>query len=104
MPKTVKAATPSPAAAPAGKRADKKIVTLRGVVESDKRDKTRKVVVPYQARHPKYGKYLRRETVIHAHDEGNQSKAGDLVEVAPCRPISKTKTWRVTRVVERKPQ
>jgi small subunit ribosomal protein S17 len=98
MPKT--AATP----APTKPAPEKKLVTLRGVVESDKRDKTRKVVVSYSARHPKYGKYMRRETVIHAHDEKNTSRLGDVVEVAPCRPMSKTKTWRVTRVVESKPR
>jgi small subunit ribosomal protein S17 len=70
-----------------------------GVVESDKRSKSRTVVVNYQSRHPKYGKYIRHKTVLQAHDEGNTSKSGDTVEVAPCRPVSKTKTWRVVRVV-----
>jgi small subunit ribosomal protein S17 len=70
-----------------------------GVVESDKRSKTRTVVVNYQQRHPKYGKYLKKTTVLQAHDENNTSKAGDTVEVAPCRPVSKTKTWKVVRVV-----
>ena len=63
---------------------------------------TRTVVVPYQARHAKYGKYLRKETVLHAHDEANTSKLGDLVEVGPCRPMSRTKTWRVLRVVQKR--
>src|SRR5438477_11342486 len=99
-----KSPTPKRAAAPEGQRPDKKVVTLRGVVESDKRDKTRTVMVPYQAKHPKYGKYLRRDTVIHAHDEANSSRLGDIVEVAPCRPMSRTKTWRVTRVVVSKPR
>ena len=71
-----------------------------GVVESDKCDKTRKVVVNFLSKHPKYGKYVRRRTVLHVHDEGNESRAGDRVEVAPCRPISKTKHWRLVRVVE----
>lgn len=74
-----------------------------GVVESDKRDKTRTVVVNYQSQHPKYGKYLRKRTVLHVHDENNESKRGDQVEVAPSRPISKTKRWRVLRVLERAP-
>lgn len=74
-----------------------------GVVESDKCDKTRKVVVNFLAKHPKYGKYLRKRTVLHVHDEANESKAGDRVEVAPCRPMSKTKSWRLIRVVERAP-
>ena len=52
-----------------------------GFVESDKTDKTRKVVVSYLAKHPKYGKYLRKRTVLHVHDEGNESRLGDRVEV-----------------------
>ena len=79
----------------------KKLVTLRGVVESDKRDRTRTVVVHFQAKHAKYGKYMKRQTVLQAHDEANESKSGDTVEVAPCRPVSKTKTWKVVRVVAR---
>jgi small subunit ribosomal protein S17 len=75
-----------------------------GVVESDKRDKTRKVVISYLAKHPKYGKYLRKRTVLHAHDENNEAHRGDRVEVAPCRPISKTKTWTIVRVVDKAPQ
>lgn len=78
----------------------KKVVTLVGQVESDKRAKTRTVVVRYQSRHAKYGKYLRQQTVIQAHDEKNQSKLGDTVEIGPCRPVSKTKTWKVLRVVQ----
>lgn len=74
-----------------------------GFVESDKADKTRKVVVSFQAKHPKYGKYMRKRTVLHVHDESNESKLGDRVEVAPCRPYSKTKTWRLLRVVEASP-
>ena len=75
-----------------------------GTVESDKRDKTRKVVVQFKVQHPKYGKYISRRTVLHAHDEANESRLGDTVEVAPCRPISKTKSWRVVRVMKRAPQ
>ena len=76
---------------------------LTGRVVSDKTDKTRKVVVSFLAKHPKYGKYLRKRTVLHVHDESNESKLGDRVEVAPCRPYSKTKTWRLLRVVEAAP-
>ncbi len=72
-----------------------------GVVESDKRDKTRKVVIQRLARHPKYAKYIRKRTVLHVHDEANESRTGDRVEVAPCRPISKTKSWKLVRVIER---
>lgn len=76
--------------------------TKTGTVESDKRSKTRKVVVRFMAKHPKYGKYIRRRTVLHVHDENNESRTGDVVEVAQCRPISKTKNWRLVRVVERR--
>ena len=78
--------------------------TIRGVVASDKGDKTIKVVVAYQTRHPKYGKYLKRRTVLHAHDEKNDAKEGDTVEIAECRTISKTKHHRLLRVVERAPE
>ena len=70
-----------------------------GVVESDLRDKTRKVSIAFSVKHPKYGKYIRRRTVLHVHDEDNVSKQGDTVEVAECRPISKTKSWVLVRVV-----
>lgn len=73
-----------------------------GVVETDARDKTRKVVIRYRAQHPKYGKYVSRRTVLHVHDASNESHVGDVVEVAPCRPISKTKSWRLVRVVEKR--
>ncbi|MBI1304622.1 MAG: 30S ribosomal protein S17 [Phycisphaera sp.] len=72
-----------------------------GVVESDKRSKTRKVVIAYSGKHPKYGKYLRKRTVLQVHDENNESRLGDRVEVAECRPISKTKSWVLVRIVER---
>ncbi len=78
--------------------------TVQGVVASDKGNKTIKVVVEYQTRHPKYGKYLKRRTVLHAHDETNDAKLGDTVEIAECRPISKTKHHRLIRVVERAPE
>src|SRR6476469_4401458 len=75
--------------------------TLEGVVASDKGNKTIKVVVNYQTRHEKYGKFLKRRTVLHAHDEKNDAKEGDTVEIAECRPISKTKHHRLLRVIER---
>jgi small subunit ribosomal protein S17 len=50
-------------------------------------------------RHPKYGKLLRRKTVLHAHDEKNEAKVGDRVEIVECRPISKTKSWRLSRLI-----
>lgn len=78
--------------------------TKIGVVVSDKRNKSRTVAVSYQKRHPKYGKFLHRSTKFHVHDEGNQSKAGDRVEIARCRPMSKTKTWRLLRIIEAAPE
>jgi small subunit ribosomal protein S17 len=76
----------------------------RGVVASDKGNKTIKVVVAYQSRHPKYGKFLKRRTVLHAHDEKNDAREGDTVEIAECRPLSKTKHHRLIRIVERAPE
>lgn len=70
-----------------------------GVVETDARDKSRRVVIAYRAPHPKYGKYVSRRTRLHVHDENNESKVGDKVEIVQCRPISKTKTWKLLRVV-----
>ena len=74
-----------------------------GLVESDKGDKTRKVVINFLAKHPKYGKYVRRRTVLHVHDENNESHVGDRVEIAECRRVSKAKSWILTKVVERAP-
>ena len=75
--------------------------TIQGVVASDKGDKTIKVVVNYQTKHAKYGKYLKRRTVLHAHDEKNEAKEGDTVEIAECRPMSRTKHHRLQKVVQR---
>jgi len=70
-------------------------------VESDVRDKTIRVRIDRQLRHPKYGKQLRRKTILHAHDEKNEAKVGDRVEIVECRPISKTKSWRLSRLLSR---
>jgi small subunit ribosomal protein S17 len=78
--------------------------TVVGVVASDKGNKTIKVVVNYQTKHPKYGKYLKRRTVLHAHDEVNDAKEGDTVEIAECRPLSRTKHHRLVRIIERAPE
>jgi small subunit ribosomal protein S17 len=72
---------------------------LIGVVTSDKVTKTRKVTFEYLSRHAKYNKYVKRQTVLHVHDEKNESHVGDQVEVMSCRPISKTKTYRLVRIV-----
>src|SRR5690606_14904346 len=78
--------------------------TIEGVVASDKGDKTIRVVVNYQIKHPKYGKYLKRRTVLHAHDEKNEAREGDTVEIAECRPLSKTKHHRLLRIVAKAPE
>ncbi|MBI1372883.1 MAG: 30S ribosomal protein S17 [Phycisphaera sp.] len=77
--------------------------TRIGKVASDKRDQTIKVVFTYKRKVPKYGKYVRQRTVYHVHDPNNEAFEGDTVEIAPCRPISKTKSWRLVRIVERAP-
>lgn len=85
---------PANAAAPTG--------TKIGTVESDKRAKTRTVVVNYQSMHPKYGKYVRNRTILQVHDEHNESHTGDVVEVGQCRPVSKSKTWKLVKVIEKR--
>ena len=77
--------------------------TKVGYVTSDKRDKSRTVVVEFQMMHPKYGKYLRRKSTYQVHDPQNASAVGDRVEIAGCRPMSKTKSWRLVRVLEKAP-
>jgi len=79
--------------------------TAIGIVTSaHKTPKTLRVVVEYQARHPIYGKIMRRSTLLHAHDEKGEARQGDRVQVMECRPISKTKTWRLVKVLEAAPQ
>ena len=75
--------------------------TKVGVVTSDSRDKTITVAVEFLVRHAKYGKYLRRRTVLHVHDQNNEAAVGDRVEVGECRPLSKTKHWRLLRIVRK---
>ncbi|GGI54847.1 MAG TPA: 30S ribosomal protein S17 [Oxalicibacterium sp.] len=74
--------------------------TLVGKVVSDKMDKTVTVLIEHRVKHPLYGKIIMRSKKYHAHNEGNQAKAGDTVEIQEGRPISKTKAWSVTRVVQ----
>ena len=69
-----------------------------GRVVKDSCDKTVSVLVNYLTKHPKYGKYIRRRTKLLVHDERNEAKVGDVVEIAECRPISKTKSWGLVRV------
>lgn len=74
--------------------------TKVGVVTSDKRDKTRTVAVAYKVQHPKYGKLIKKTQKFQVHDENNDCKEGDRVRIARCRPMSKTKSWRLVKVVE----
>jgi len=79
----------------------RKLKSLTGVVISNSGNKSIKVVVDFKVRHPKYGKYIKRRTKLGVHDEHNQAGVGDVVEVVECRPYSKTKSWRLVRVVEK---
>jgi small subunit ribosomal protein S17 len=75
--------------------------TLLGRVVSDKMDKTVTVLVERKVKHPVYSKVITRSRKYHAHDEGNEFGPGDLVLIEECRPISKTKAWRVTKLIEK---
>ena len=75
--------------------------TRVGIVVSDKMDKTVTVLVERRVKHPLYGKYIVQNKKYHAHDESNTCGIGDKVEIAESRPISKTKSWKVTRVIEK---
>lgn len=74
---------------------------LVGRVTSDKMDKTVTVLVERRVKHPLYKKYIRRSTRIHAHDEANACKVGDAVSIVQCRPLSRTKAWRVREILAR---
>ena len=80
---------------------EKKQRTVQGRVVSNKMDKTVTVLVERQVKHELYGKYIRRWSQLHAHDAVNSCKEGDVVRVAECAPMSKTKNWRVVEIVER---
>jgi small subunit ribosomal protein S17 len=74
---------------------------LTGRVISDAMDKTITVLVERRVQHPLYGKFIRRSTKIHVHDEANACSQGDWVTVEQCRPLSKTKSWRLLEIVEK---
>src|SRR5438552_12176053 len=74
-----------------------------GVVTSDKMQKTRRVEIPRLVKHQRYGKYIKRRTICHVHDEKNESHTGDTVEIMETRPLSKLKHWRLVRIVTRGP-
>ena len=79
----------------------KKLHTVEGRVVSNKMDKTVTVLIERQVKHELYGKYIRRSTKLHAHDAENACNEGDMVRVAECAPMSKTKNWRVVTIVTR---
>jgi small subunit ribosomal protein S17 len=78
--------------------------TLVGVVTRDKMDKTRRVEVARLVKHARYGKYIKRRTVCYVHDEKNETRNGDTVEIMETRPLSKNKNWRLLRVVRQAPR
>jgi len=80
---------------------EKKQRTVQGRVVSNKMDKTVTVLVERLVKHELYGKYIRRSTKLHAHDADNSCNEGDVLRVAECAPLSKTKNWRVVEIVER---
>ena len=80
---------------------EQKIRTVQGRVVSNKGDKSITVVIERFVKHPIYGKFIKRSTKLHAHDENNQCNQGDLVSLTECRPVSKTKTWKLVDVIEK---
>ncbi len=77
--------------------------TVVGVVTRDKMNKTRRVEIQRLEKHPRYGKYIKRRTICYTHDENNESRNGDTVEIMESRPLSKLKAWRLVRVVKKAP-
>jgi len=77
----------------------KTVRTVTGKVVSDKMDKTIVVLVERSVRHPKYEKIIRRRTKLHAHDENSAAKVGQMVKIQECRPLSKTKTWKLVEIL-----
>ena len=75
--------------------------TLTGAVSSNSGKKSIRVTIHHKVRHPKYGKFIRRTTKLAVHDERSECGIGDLVEITECRPYSKTKSWRVVRVIQK---
>jgi small subunit ribosomal protein S17 len=105
--KAVKAKAKSaaaPAAAAPEASATKVVKTLTGKVVSTKMQKTISVLIQRYVPHATYGKYQRRTTQLLAHDENNESRTGDLVSIEECRPLSRHKSWRLVKVLQRGPQ
>lgn len=74
--------------------------TAVGIVVSDKMEKSATVLIERTEKHPVYGKYMRKSSKAHCHDENNDCKIGDKVQIEECRPLSKTKSWRLVRVID----
>jgi small subunit ribosomal protein S17 len=77
---------------------------VHGIVKSSAMDKTISVIIERRVKHPKYGKYLTKSSVFKAHDENNEAQKGDRVELTGTRPLSKTKCWRLVKVMEKAPK
>jgi len=80
---------------------EKVVRTETGRVISNKMDRTVTVLVEHRVKHPLYGKFIRRSTKLHVHDENNECNEGDEVTITECRPMSKTKSWRLVEIVKR---
>jgi small subunit ribosomal protein S17 len=80
---------------------ESKLKTQTGVVVSKSGDKSIKVAIDFKVRHPKYGKYVKSRTKLGVHDQHNRSDVGDVVEIAQCQPFSKTKSWRLVKVLQK---
>ena len=77
------------------------IRTQQGSVVSDKMDKTITVLIERKVKHPLYGKFMKKSTKLHVHDENNECVIGDVVQIKECRPLSKSKSWTLVKVVEK---
>ncbi len=80
------------------KEENKAVRTLVGKVTSDKMDKTITVLIERKAPHPIYNKFIKSSTKVHVHDENNEGQIGDTVSIVPCRPMSKSKSWRLSKI------
>lgn len=94
-------ANTTPGTPAASERGRRRVMT--GIVTRDQNAKTRRVEIERLVRHPQYGKYIKQRTICYAHDENNESHLGDTVEIMESRPMSRTKRWRLVRVVTRAP-
>ena len=81
---------------------EKKVLRIQtGSVISDKMDKSATVLIQRKVKHPVYGKFVKRSTKLHIHDENNECGIGDTVQISECRPISRTKSWKLVKVIEK---